>query len=168
MAKAAAKKTIAETMTDKAADTIKLPVTFKEFSKNPVVGTLLIVLIAIGYLYVDIRSTFQTQGKSQEVRIEKLEQRVDAVSDATSTGQSNSDEMKEEQEFQEMMQKTQETAELSTETQKKATEKEAQIVNQTIDKIVELKSEVNELKKELNSIHSDTSVKFKLLPISDN
>jgi hypothetical protein len=39
-------------------------------------------LIAIGYLYVDIRSTFQTQGKSQEVRIEKLEQRVDAVSDA--------------------------------------------------------------------------------------
>ena len=50
----------------------------------------------------------------------------------------------------------------------KATEKEAQIVNQTIDKIVELKSEVNELKKELNSIHSDTSVKFKLLPISDN
>ena len=82
MAKAAAKKTIAETMTDKAADSIKLPVTFKEFSKNPVVGTLFIVLIAIGYLYVDIRSTFQTQGKSQEVRIEKLEQRVDAVSDA--------------------------------------------------------------------------------------
>ena len=58
---------------------------------------------------------------------------IGLVGCATSTGQSNSDEMKEEQEFQEMMQKTQETAELSTETQKKATEKEAQIVNQTID-----------------------------------
>ena len=84
------------------------------------------------------------------------------------TGQSNSDEMKEEREFQDMLKKTEQTAILSTETQKKATEKEAQIVNQTIEKIVELKSEVNELKKELNSIHSDTSVKFKLLPISDN
>ena len=80
MAKAV--KSVAEKVTDKATDAIKLPVTFKEFSKNPVVGTLFIVLIAIGYLYVDIRSTFQTQGKSQEVRIEKLEQRVDAVSDA--------------------------------------------------------------------------------------
>jgi RNA processing factor Prp31 len=85
-----------------------------------------------------------------------------------STGQSPSNDLKEEQEFQEMMKKTQQTAELSTETQKKATEKEAQIVNQTIEQIVDLKSEVNALKKELNSIHSDTSVKFNLLPISDN
>ena len=93
---------------------------------------------------------------------------VGLIGCTTTTGQSNSEEMKEEQEFQDMLKKTEETAILSTETQKKATEKEAQIVNQTIEKIVELKREVNELKKELNSIHSDTSVKFKLLPISDN
>jgi hypothetical protein len=80
MAKAA--KSITDKITDKATDSIKLPVTFKEFSKNPVVGTLFIVLIAIGYLYIDVRSTFQNQGKSQDLRIEKLENRVDIVSQA--------------------------------------------------------------------------------------
>ena len=43
---ARAVKSVAEKVTDKATDAIKLPVTFKEFSKNPVVGTLFIVLIA--------------------------------------------------------------------------------------------------------------------------
>ena len=76
------KKSVTESVTETAAGAIKMPITFKEFAKNPVVGTLFIVLIAIGYLYVDIRSTFQTQGKSQEVRIEKLEHRVDVVSEA--------------------------------------------------------------------------------------
>ena len=76
------KKSVAESVTETAAGAIKLPISFKEFAKNPVVGTLFIVLIAIGYLYVDIRSTFQNQGKSQDVRIEKLEHRVDVVSDA--------------------------------------------------------------------------------------
>jgi hypothetical protein len=79
---AKAQKSITEKITDKATDSIKLPVTFKEFSKNPVVGTLFIVLVAIGYLYIDVRSTFQNQGKSQDLRIEKLENRVDIVSQA--------------------------------------------------------------------------------------
>jgi hypothetical protein len=81
MAKARS-KSIAESVTEKAADTIKMPVTFKEFSKNPVVGTLFIVLIAIGYLYVDIRSTFQGSIQKNDVRIEKLESRVDLVQQA--------------------------------------------------------------------------------------
>jgi len=55
---------------------------FKEFSKNPVVGTLFVVLIAIGYLYVDVRSTFQSQAKSQDFRIEKIENRLDLVQEA--------------------------------------------------------------------------------------
>ena len=80
MAKAV--KSVAEKVTDKATDAIKLPVTFKEFSKNPVVGTLFIVLIAIGYLYVDIRSTFQGSIQKNDVRIEKLEGRVDMVQEA--------------------------------------------------------------------------------------
>jgi hypothetical protein len=76
---AKASKSIGESLTEKAADTIKMPVTFKEFSKNPIVGTLFIVLIAIGYLYVDIRSTFQGSIQKNDVRIEKLESRVDLV-----------------------------------------------------------------------------------------
>jgi hypothetical protein len=59
-----------------------LPIKFKEFAKQPIVGTLFIVMGAIGALYVDIRSTFQDQAKSQDIRIEKLEHRVDVVSDA--------------------------------------------------------------------------------------
>jgi hypothetical protein len=59
-----------------------LPMTFKEFAKNPVVATLFIVLGGIGALYLDVRSTFQDQAKAQDLRIEKLEHRVDIVGDA--------------------------------------------------------------------------------------
>ena len=61
------------------AGTIKPPITFKEFSKDPVKGLLFIVLIAIGYLYVDIRTTFNNQANKQDVRTERLEVRVDSL-----------------------------------------------------------------------------------------
>ena len=61
-------------------DTVKPPISFKEFSKNPVVGTMFIVLIAIGYLYIDIRGVFEEQSIKQEQRIEKLETKVDVLS----------------------------------------------------------------------------------------
>jgi len=50
-----------------------LPLTFAQFSKNPIVGTLFVVLIGISYLYIDIKSTFKTQIDSQEYRISNLE-----------------------------------------------------------------------------------------------
>jgi len=59
-----------------------LPMTFKEFAKNPVVATLFLVLAGIGALYIDVRSTFQNQAKAQDFRIEKLEHRVDLVGEA--------------------------------------------------------------------------------------
>jgi hypothetical protein len=59
-----------------------IPIKFKEFASNPIVGTLFVVLIAIGYLYVDVRSTFQGQAKSQDFKILKLETRIDIVTDA--------------------------------------------------------------------------------------
>ena len=59
-----------------------LPISFKDFAKNPVVGTLFIVLIAISYLYVDIRSTFNKQIDGQGSKIEKLEVKVDVLQDA--------------------------------------------------------------------------------------
>jgi hypothetical protein len=40
------------------------------------------VLIAISYLYVDIRTTFKEQAGSQNVRIEKVEGRLDKVQEA--------------------------------------------------------------------------------------
>lgn len=59
-----------------------LPISFKEFAKNPIVGTLFLVLIAISYLYVDVRTTFKEQATSQNVRIEKVEGRLDKVQEA--------------------------------------------------------------------------------------
>ncbi len=59
-----------------------LPISFKEFAKNPIVGTLFLVLIAISYLYIDIRTTFKEQATSQNIRIEKVEGRLDKVQEA--------------------------------------------------------------------------------------
>jgi hypothetical protein len=59
-----------------------LPISFKEFAKNPIVGTLFLVLIAISYLYVDVRTTFKEQAASQNVRIDKVETRLDKVQEA--------------------------------------------------------------------------------------
>jgi hypothetical protein len=59
-----------------------LPISFKEFAKNPIVGTLFLVLIAISYLYIDVRTTFKDQAGSQNVRIEKIEGRLDKVQEA--------------------------------------------------------------------------------------
>ena len=61
---------------------MKLPVSYKEFVKQPIVATLFIVLCGISALYVDIRSTFQDQAKAQNVRIEKVENRLDLVQNA--------------------------------------------------------------------------------------
>ena len=52
MAKAVRKK-VSEKLVENVADSVKLPVTFKEFSKNPVVGMLFLTLSAISYLYID-------------------------------------------------------------------------------------------------------------------
>jgi sensor domain CHASE-containing protein len=61
---------------------MKLPVSYKEFVKQPIVATLFIVLCGISALYLDVRSTFQDQAKAQNVRIEKVENRLDLVQNA--------------------------------------------------------------------------------------
>jgi hypothetical protein len=40
------------------------------------------VLIAISYLYIDVRTTFKEQATSQNVRIDKVEGRLDRVQEA--------------------------------------------------------------------------------------
>ena len=55
---------------------------FKTFAKNPIVATLFLAICGISALYLDIKSTFQDQSKSQNLRIEKVEYRLDMVQDA--------------------------------------------------------------------------------------
>lgn len=68
-----------KTAVDAAVNTIKPPISFKEFSKDPVKGLLFIVLIAIGYLYVDIKLSNQDIQTKQDKKIEALEIKVSTL-----------------------------------------------------------------------------------------
>jgi hypothetical protein len=68
------------TAVDSVAGAIKPPISFKEFSKDPVKGLLFIVLIAIGYLYVDGKMNYNSQIEKQGKKIENLEGKIDILS----------------------------------------------------------------------------------------
>jgi len=74
----ATKKSAAEAV----AGTIKPPISFKEFSKDPVKGLMFICIIAVGYLYVDIKMSNSAIQAKQDVKIEALETKVDQLTDA--------------------------------------------------------------------------------------
>ena len=57
----------------------KLPISFKEFSKDPVKGLLFIVIIAVGYLYVDGKLNYTNQIDKQGQKIEVLETKVEVL-----------------------------------------------------------------------------------------
>lgn len=59
---------------------IKPPVTFREFSKDPVKGLLFVVLIAIGYLYIDIKLSNEAIIAKQDAKIIVLETKIDLLS----------------------------------------------------------------------------------------
>ena len=58
---------------------VKPPITFKEFSKDPVKGLMFICIIAVGYLYVDIKMSNTSIVGKQDSRIENLETKVDTL-----------------------------------------------------------------------------------------
>jgi hypothetical protein len=58
-----------------------MPISFKDFSKDPVKGLLFIVLIAIGYLYVDGKMNYTGQITAQGEKIVVLEQKVQVLTD---------------------------------------------------------------------------------------
>jgi hypothetical protein len=66
----------------KGKNTMKMPISFEQFSKDPVKGLLFIVLMAIGYLYVDGKMNYQSQIEKHEAKIVVLENKVDLVSNA--------------------------------------------------------------------------------------
>jgi hypothetical protein len=57
----------------------KLPISFKEFSKDPVKGLLFIVIIAVGYLYIDGKLNYTNQIDKQGKKIEVLETKVEVL-----------------------------------------------------------------------------------------
>ena len=56
-----------------------LPISFKEFAKEPVKGLMFICLVAVGYLYVDGKVNANNQIEKQGQKIEVLETKVDQL-----------------------------------------------------------------------------------------
>lgn len=82
----ATKKSAAETV----AGAVKPPISFKEFSKDPVKGLMFICIIAVGYLYVDIKMSNSAIQAKQDVKIEALENKVEQLTEALRKSDSTS------------------------------------------------------------------------------
>ncbi len=52
---------------------MKLPVSFDQFKKNPIAAISFVLIIVVGYLYVDNKMVHAQQLEEHKNRIEKLE-----------------------------------------------------------------------------------------------
>ena len=59
--------------------TTPLPITYKDFLKNPIVGILFLSLSAISFLYVDNKGSYKDIINKQEIRITTLENKLDIL-----------------------------------------------------------------------------------------
>ena len=89
------------------------------------------------------------------------------------SGQKENNNIKEDAEFMNLLNKVEANTQASSEVQKKASESQTKIVKETITKIVtlkeenkDLKTELNEVKVKLDSVSTDMGIPFLLLPIS--
>ena len=69
------------TVVESVAGNIKPPITFKEFSKDPVKGLMFICIVAVGYLYVDIKMSNTAIQDRQNAKIEVLENKINVLTD---------------------------------------------------------------------------------------
>jgi len=58
---------------------MKLPISFKDFAKDPVKGLLFIVLLAVGYLYYDNKASYQTQAAEYKEQYSECGSKVEAL-----------------------------------------------------------------------------------------
>jgi hypothetical protein len=58
---------------------MKLPVSFKEFKSNPVAAVAFSMLLAVGYLYIDLRSGYKEQIEKANDKIELLDVKIDKL-----------------------------------------------------------------------------------------
>ena len=93
----------------------------------------------------------------------------------TASAQNQSEDIKDDIEFQKLMNKVSQTNDLSVQVQAKASKKEAELVTKAVATITELKQEVKILKTELSevkatldSVNNDTGISYKLFAIPTN
>ena len=69
-------------MSRKIENPVKLPITFKEFAKNPITGMMFLCIIAVGYLYIDQKVSYENRIEMQDKKIEQLEIKVEQLNEA--------------------------------------------------------------------------------------
>ena len=52
---------------------MKLPISFDQFKKNPISAIAFLLVIVVGYLYIDNKTVYAQQLNEHKIRIEKLE-----------------------------------------------------------------------------------------------
>ena len=58
-----------------------MPISFEQFSKDPVKGLLFIVIVAIGYLYIDGKVNYTNQIKSCNEEVVMLNLKIDKLTE---------------------------------------------------------------------------------------
>ena len=56
-----------------------LPISFEDFRKNPVAGVAFCMLLAVSYLYYDVKTGYGDQIEKSNKKIEALELKVDKM-----------------------------------------------------------------------------------------
>jgi archaellum component FlaF (FlaF/FlaG flagellin family) len=56
-----------------------LPVSFDQFRKNPIAAVAFCMLVAVGYLYLDLRSGYKEQIEKANQKIEVLDAKIDKL-----------------------------------------------------------------------------------------
>jgi len=58
---------------------MKLPVSFDQFKKNPIAAIAFILVIVVGYLYIDNKAIHSQQLEEHKHRIERLESKEEGL-----------------------------------------------------------------------------------------
>ena len=66
-------------MTETKIKANALPISFDQFRKNPVAAVAFCMLLAVGYLYIDLRSTDREQIDKANAKIEMLDVKIDKL-----------------------------------------------------------------------------------------
>jgi len=56
-----------------------LPIGFEQFRKNPIAAVSFCMLVAVGYLYLDLRSGYKEQIEKANQKIEVLDAKIDKL-----------------------------------------------------------------------------------------
>ena len=56
-----------------------LPVSFDQFRKNPVAAVAFCMLLAVGYMYIDLRTGYKQQIEEAHAKIDALDKKIEIM-----------------------------------------------------------------------------------------